>query len=191
MDNFFNKLENYNIFNYILPAIIFDIGCKIYINLTIIPTSNVVIAAFAYYFVGLVISRIGSLIIKPLLWKLKILNKEYSSKEADFYKAEEKDPKIKILFTDYNMYRNFISVFFLLLIVKIVTIVQKHVALNSTLAYTIIILLLLVLFILSYKKQLQYIYKRVNNMKKNSWVHHELFYINIFFITPFFISAML
>jgi len=168
MDNFFNKLENYNIFNYILPAIIFDIGCKIYINLTIIPTSNVVIAAFAYYFVGLVISRIGSLIIKPLLWKLKILNKEYSSKEADFYKAEEKDPKIKILFTDYNMYRNFISVFFLLLIVKIVTIVQKHVALNSTLAYTIIILLLLVLFILSYKKQLQYIYKRVNNMKKNS-----------------------
>ena len=91
MDNFFNKLENYNIFNYILPAIIFDIGCKIYINLTIIPTSNVVIAAFAYYFVGLVISRIGSLIIKPLLWKLKILNKEYSSKEVDFYKAEEKD----------------------------------------------------------------------------------------------------
>ena len=71
MDNFFNKLENYNIFNYILPAIIFDIGCKIYINLTIISTSNVVIAAFAYYFVGLVISRIGSLIIKPLLWKLK------------------------------------------------------------------------------------------------------------------------
>ena len=99
---------------------------------------------------------------------MKILNKEYSSKEVDFYKAEEKDPKIKILFTDYNMYRNFISVFFLLLIVKIVTIVREHVALNSTLAHTIIILLLLVLFILSYKKQLQYIYKRVNNMKKNS-----------------------
>lgn len=168
MEKFFDKLENYNIFNYILPAIIFDLGCKIYINLTFIPTNNIIITAFIYYFVGLVISRIGSLIVKPLLWKFKIMNKEYSSKEFDFYKAEEKDPKIKILFTDYNMYRNFISVFFLLIIVKIVTIVQEHVALNSTLAHTIIILLLLVLFIMSYKKQLQYIYKRVNNMKKNS-----------------------
>ena len=168
MENFFNKLENYNIFNYILPAIIFDIGCKIYINLTIIPTNNVVIAAFAYYFIGLVISRIGSLIVKPLLWKLNILNKEYSSKESDFYKAEEKDPKIKILFTDYNMYRNFISTFSLLIIVKLVTIIQEHVAFKSTFVHTIIILLLLVLFILSYKKQLQYIYKRVNNTKKNS-----------------------
>ncbi len=168
MENFFNKLENYNIFNYILPAIIFDIGCKIYISLTIIPTSNVVIAAFAYYFIGLVISRIGSLIVKPLLWKLNILNKEYSSKESDFYKAEEKDPKIKILFTDYNMYRNFISTFFLLIIVKLVTIIQEHIALNPTFVHTIIILLLLVLFILSYKKQLQYIYKRVNNMKRSS-----------------------
>lgn len=168
MENFFNKLENYNIFNYILPAIIFDIGCKIYINLTIIPTSNVVIAAFAYYFIGLVISRIGSLIVKPLLWKLNILNKEYSSKESDFYKAEEKDPKIKILFTDYNMYRNFISTFIILIFVKLVTIIQEHIALNSTFIHTIIILLLLVLFTLSYKKQLQYIYKRVNNTKKNS-----------------------
>ena len=168
MENFFNKLENYNIFNYILPAIIFDIGCKIYINLTIIPTNNVVIAAFAYYFIGLVISRIGSLIVKPLLWKLNILNKEYSSKESDFYKAEEKDPKIKILFTDYNMYRNFISTFSLLIIVKLVTIIQEHVAFKSTFVHTIIILLLLVLFILSYKKQLQYIYKRVNNMKRSS-----------------------
>lgn len=165
MENFFNKLENYNIFNYILPAIIFDIGCKIYINLTIIPTSNVVIAVFAYYFIGLIISRIGSLIVKPLLWKLKILNKEYSSKESDFYKAEKEDPKIKILFTDYNMYRNFISTFFLLIIVKLFTIIQQHIALNSTFVQTIIILLLLVLFILSYKKQLQYIYKRVNNTK--------------------------
>lgn len=165
MENFFNKLENYNIFNYILPAIIFDIGCRIYINLTIIPTDNLVIATFIYYFIGLVISRVGSLIIKPLLWKLRILNKDYVSKECDFYRAEEKDPKIKILFTNYNMYRNFISAFSLLIILKIATKIQKYFPLNSTFIFTSIIILLLVLFVMSYKKQLQYIYNRVNNTK--------------------------
>ena len=168
MEKFFDKLENYNIFNYILPAIIFDLGCKIYINLTLIPTNNIIITAFIYYFIGLVISRIGSLIVKPLLWKFKIMNKEYSSKEFDFYKAEGKDPKIKILFTDYNMYRNFISVFLLLLILKITSKMQEYISLNSTFIYTAIIILLLVLFVKSYKKQLQYIHKRVDNSKQKT-----------------------
>ena len=91
MEDFLNKLENYNILNYILPAIIFDVGCRYYINIELIPTDNIFISIFIYYFLGLVISRVGSLIIKPLLWKLKVLNKKDSSECVDFYKAEKKD----------------------------------------------------------------------------------------------------
>ena len=101
MEHFFNKLENYNILNYILPAIVFDVGCRYYINIKIVPTDNIFISIFIYYFIGLVIGRIGSLIIKPLLWNLKILNKKNSSENTDFYKAEDEDAKIKILFADY------------------------------------------------------------------------------------------
>ena len=148
MEQFFNKLENYNILNYILPAIVFDIGCRYYINIKIIPTDNIFISIFIYYFLGLVISRIGSLIIKPLLWKLKILNKKDRSERVDFYNAEEQDKKIKILFTDYNMYRNFIATFFLLLIAKSTYAVKTLLNINSTIVFTILFILLIILFII-------------------------------------------
>lgn len=165
MEYFFNKLENYNILNYILPAVVFDIECKYYINIELVPTDNIFISIFIYYFLGLVISRIGSLIIKPLLWKLKILNKKDSSKCADFYKAEEDDAKIQILFTDYNMYRNFIATFFLLLASKFAYAVKTWLNINSTIICTILFILLIVLFVISYKKQLGYIHSRIENTK--------------------------
>ena len=165
MEHFFNKLENYNILNYILPAVIFDVGCRYYINIALIPNDNIFISVFIYYFLGLVISRIGSLIIKPLLWKLKILNKKDSSNCADFYKAEETDAKIKILFTDYNMYRNFIATFFLLLIAKFAYAVKTWLNINSTIICTILFILLIILFVISYRKQLGYIHSRIENTK--------------------------
>mgnify|MGYP006994351433 CR=1 FL=1 len=48
MEDFLNKLENYNILNYILPAIIFDVGCRYYINIELIPTDNIFISIFIY-----------------------------------------------------------------------------------------------------------------------------------------------
>jgi len=163
MEHFLNKLENYNILNYILPAVVFDVSCRYYINIELIPNDNIFISIFIYYFLGLVISRIGSLIIKPLLWKLKILNKKDSSKCTDFYKAEETDAKIKILFTDYNMYRNFIATFFLLLIAKFAYAVKTWLNINSTIICTILFILLIILFVISYKKQLGYIHSRIEN----------------------------
>ena len=151
--------------NYILPAIIFDVGCRYYINIELIPTDNIFISIFIYYFLGLVISRVGSLIIKPLLWKLKVLNKKDSSECVDFYKAEKKDEKIKILFTDYNMYRNFIATFFLLLVSKFAYAVKNWLNINSTIICTILFIFLLVLFVISYKKQLGYIHSRIENTK--------------------------
>lgn len=165
MEHFLNKLENYNILNYILPAVVFDVGCKYYINIELVPTDNIFISIFIYYFLGLVISRIGSLCIKPLLWKLKILNKKDSSNCADFYKAEETDAKIKILFTDYNMYRNFISTFILLIVGKFAYAVKIWLNINSTIICTILFILLIILFVISYKKQLGYIHSRIENTK--------------------------
>lgn len=73
MEDFLNKLENYNILNYILPAIIFDVGCRYYINIELIPTDNIFISIFIYYFLGLVISRVGSLIYKTIIVEIKSL----------------------------------------------------------------------------------------------------------------------
>lgn len=174
MNEILKKIENYNILNYILPGIIFVVGFKYYINVTLIATDNLLISVFLYYFIGLVISRVGSIFVKPLLWKVRILKKKDSSSNTNFYEAEEKDSKIKILFADYNMYRNFIATFILLLVCKLMIGIKLWLKISSTICYTILFFLLIVLFILSYKKQLGYIHNRIdtisnkNKKEKNS-----------------------
>lgn len=168
MEQLFNKLENYNVLNYILPAIVFIECCKYYVGIDFNITNNIIIDIFMYYFIGLIISRISSLIVEPLLLKFRIINKKEISDKSDFYRAEKEDSKIKILFTDYNMYRNLITVFILLIILKLYKFLQKYILINSIFTSTMVFIFLLILFILSYRKQLKYIHSRVENVKKDS-----------------------
>ena len=72
MEKIIEKIEVYHFINYLLPGIIFgtiftEITQKNFFN------DNIILAIIEYYFVGLVLSRIGSIIIKPILEKLKII----------------------------------------------------------------------------------------------------------------------
>ena len=165
MEELIKKIENYKILNYILPGIIFGIFSKYYIGLDIIKNDNLIVSAFIYYFIGIIISRVGSLIVKPLLWKFKILKNNNSSNNKDFYKAENEDDKIKILFIDYNMYRNFIALFLSLLLIKPIIYLKRLLCINNTICFTILIILLIILFIQSYKQQMKYINQRIENCK--------------------------
>ena len=63
---------------------------------------------FIYYFIGLIINRIGSLFLEPLLRKLEIIKFADYSK---FLKAEENNNKIHTFVLVNNMDRSFVIVF--------------------------------------------------------------------------------
>ena len=73
MDTFLEKISSYNIFNYLLPGVIFTIFFQKITNLVIFQ-NNTILDAFLVYFIGLVINRVGSLCIEPILEKLKLIN---------------------------------------------------------------------------------------------------------------------
>jgi len=119
---------------------------------------NLIVDFFLYYFIGLVISRIGSLFVEPVLKKWSFLGfAEYSK----FVAASKKDPKIDVLSETNNMYRTLCSMFVLLILVKLYE--QTELSYPALQAWTIYIVaaLLLVLFLYSYRKQTSYIKKRV------------------------------
>jgi amino acid permease len=121
-----------------------------------------VVGVFVYYFVGLIVSRFGSLIIEPFLKKIKFLN---FSDYKDFLKASAKDGKIEILSEENNMYRTFIATFLLLGLVKLYYfIANKWTFLNENSDW-ILILLIIGMFLFSYRKQTNYITKRINSQK--------------------------
>ncbi len=159
MEKLLEKLTSYNLFNYLLPGIIFSILLEKTTNYSIIQ-ENIVVEAFLVYFIGLLISRISSLIIEPTLKKVKFVK---FADYKDFVLASENDNKIELLSESNNMYRVFISLFVVLIIVNI-----YEQLLQQTLGeYTnfVVTVLLLLLFLFSYRKQTNYITQRVEIYK--------------------------
>lgn len=157
MDSLLSLLNEYELFNNIFPGIIFLYFSNLQNYIPILDKIDIYKKLFLYYFIGLIIGRIGSLFLEPLFKKLEIIKFADYSK---FLKAEEKDSKIHMLVLVNNMYRSFCVVF----LFSFFWLIYKNDFLFSTLLpRLLIILFLFFLFVYSYKKQTEYIKKRVEN----------------------------
>lgn len=159
MKDILNKLSSYNIFNYLFPGIIFVVIAEIFTQYSFI-IDDIILGLFFYYFIGLVISRFGSIVIESLLKKLSIL--EFASYD-DFVSASKKDEKIEILSEVNNMYRTLCSAVTLLLLLKIYEYFEAKLPFLIDVNLYIILFLLLITFLFSYRKQTNYITKRIKS----------------------------
>jgi hypothetical protein len=151
------KLSSYNVFNYLLPGIVFAILAGDIIHYPIIQ-KDIVTGAFFYYFVGLVVSRFGSLIIEPLLkWLRFVKFADYK----DFVAASQKDAKLDVLSEVNNTYRTLASLISLLLLLKLYVKIEERFPRLNEWNWTVLALLLLVMFLFSYRKQTSYITRRI------------------------------
>lgn len=157
MKELLNKLSTYNIFNYLLPGVIFSLLTPLVTRYSFIQ-KDLIMGLFVYYFVGMTISRFGSLLLEPLFKLVSLVNfAEYK----DFVIACKKDDKIELLSEVNNSYRTMVSVFVLLIMLKIYEKVETAVPAIKAWEHIILIGLLLILFVISYIKQTNYVTKRV------------------------------
>lgn len=158
MKEIIDRLTSYNIFNYLLPGTIF-MGLGDTLTSYSLIQDNILIALFLYYFIGLIISRIGSLTLEPLL---KWINFVKFAPYEDFVKASKLDPKIEIFSEQNNMYRSLCMLSIALILLKIYDLAWGAGSLDNAAIIFIILVGLLVLFLLSYRKQTEkYVVKRV------------------------------
>ncbi len=127
-----------------------------YLNYTEI-LQNPILLLIVAYFIGVVISRFGSIVIAPCL--SLFLSKKHTYQE--YLCAEKSDAKIQSLVEDQNLYRSIIS----LLIISYFSI--KYLDIRSSYEwiqkyeYEIFFINLVILFILAYAKQSNFINGRV------------------------------
>lgn len=126
-------------------------------------TDNIWILAVILYFLGIINSRISSLIFEPLMKKLKIVN---CVSHADFTDAELKDTSGKLtqLSRMNNEYRSYISVFAIVLILKLIFLCSSVKDFVTDNVCWVILGLGVLLFLCSYKKQVSYITSRVSRL---------------------------
>ncbi|MBX2977434.1 MAG: hypothetical protein KF721_15010 [Ignavibacteriaceae bacterium] len=158
MKDLLEKLSSYNLFNNLFPGIIFVIATNKLTNYNF-AQDNLILGVFLYYFIGLVINRIGSLLIEPLLKKISFVKfVEYNK----YVIASQKDATIIILSEINNMYRTICALFVVIIILKVYEKFESIIIGLSNWRIEILILILLLLFLFSYRKQTKYIHERVN-----------------------------
>lgn len=115
MKDFLAKLSSYQIFNYLFPGILF-VGLAEQLTSYPFVHDNHLIGLPRYYFIGMLISRIGSLIVEPLLRGTKFVR---FADYKEYVAASPLDATIERLSEENNMYRTLCSLFIMLIFLKI------------------------------------------------------------------------
>lgn len=157
MSDFLGKLSSYNLLNYLFSGVLFVIFSDLFTSYSF-AKEDLVIGAFLYYFIGLVVSRIGSLIIDPVLkWTRFVSFADHS----DFVKASKTDPKLEILSEQNNVYRTLIAVFVSIILLKVIEILKLSFLCVERNEAGIFFVFILLLLLFGYRKQTNYITKRI------------------------------
>jgi len=162
MSEILTKISSYDLFNNLFPGTLFIVLAEKLLNIPLIQES-VLVGIFLYYFVGMIISRFGSLIIAPILKRIKLAKFE---DYKDYISASKLDDKIELLSQINNTYRTIISMLFLLLFLKLYLFVESYFQFLEDYRIIILLLTLIVMFVFSYKKQTKYITNRIKATKK-------------------------
>lgn len=158
MDNFFDKLSRYHLLTNLIPGVFFLCIVRM-LGIYDVCMSDWLLILFVGYFTGSVLSRVGSTVIEPWFKKWKIVR---YAPYNDFLEAEKKDVKIPELLGDNNMYRTFVALTLILIVLEICHIIPvMDEFLHTQWAVLTFLALLLLLYVVSYRKQTTYIRKRV------------------------------
>ncbi len=162
MERILEKISNYHLFNNLVPGVIFIITSD-YILETNIYNDNLLYLFFISYFIGIIISRFGSLVTANILYKF---TKEKGESYKNYIISCQKDDKIEVLMQDKNMYRNLCTMLILLLVLKLFSMLKVYFKINNDWMIIIILVILIILFAISFLKQNKYISSRIRANKK-------------------------
>ena len=158
MEKLIDKLTSYNLFTNLLPGVMYCLLSDKLLNTSLIQP-DIVIGVFFYYFCGMAISRVSSVIVEPLLKATKFVT---FSKYEHYLNAISKDPQIGTLLETNNTYRSIVALFACILLTGAWTAaVAKFPDFEAISGYAFVAIALL-LFLLAYRKQNNYIKSRID-----------------------------
>ena len=156
MESLLSKISAYHLISYALTGLIL---CAIYIEAHGKETNGHPILIFGtVYVVGLIVSRIGSIILERPLRKLGFIK---YAKYRDFVIAELKDPKVSGLAEQAAFYRTLSTGFLLLALISLFDGLPVKTAFFKGYQETGIYVLIMLLFAFSYRKQCDFVAQRV------------------------------
>lgn len=161
MEKIIEKISKYELFNNLLPGAVFIILYKYLTGLdSVIDNLNELEMIGLWYFIGLTVGRVGSLVVEPIL-KAGVGFVEYSK----YISAVKKDKFITELNLKNNVYRTLISTVICVSVCYFIHINDiNYICIDLKIVG---IILLGVLYVMAFIKQTNYIKDRVNKALEN------------------------
>lgn len=160
MDKIFEALNHYDIVTCLIPGMVF---CQLtdWIYGTRLIEGNSITLMIISYVLGIVVGRIGSVIIEPICEDTKIIVK------ADYErwrKAASQCEEVKTLTTKSTVYRSWIALMLIQIILLFIFPLSAFAADIGRCNLFFGQFIVFVLLILSYRKQIDYVRKRVDGV---------------------------
>jgi hypothetical protein len=172
MDKIIDKLTPYNLFNYLIPGVVFVIFLDRISEYHFIPKDSSLPELFfgivKFYFIGMIISRMGSLILECILTeKISFVKKFDRGLFAKVTSGEKKDTLVEVLYEVRNTYRTIASMFIILLVIKLIcwNYTEKD---FSSVKHVTTFILLSILFVYAFRKQDKHLSDRMETMRNQS-----------------------
>lgn len=159
------QISVYEFLNNIIPGTIYAVLTEKLTSFKI-QTGKVWTDVVLYYFIGVVIGRVGSLVVERFLkWRKKLIFFPHS----EYVEAEQKDKLVRELSTINNMYRTYTAVALCLVLTVGFSFIWALIKGSDWSKPTLIIvacIILMVVFAKSYIKQTGYVTSRVKTINK-------------------------
>lgn len=171
MENLVNSISKYQLAINLIPGYIFAILLQRYAHIVLLE-GDVLQDAFVSYFFGLIIGRIGSIVVERLMDRY---NKTYkhAPKYNDKVKAERIDPKIEILDRQCTIYRNCCAGCCCVIIGIFINCIFGDGSFYSSAKYILTFLILTILLVMAMDKQCNYVNKRIGMAISGKLNHRE------------------
>lgn len=143
------KISRYEIINNLIPGYVLYVILKQlgFLQLNIEETWLQIVVC---YILGLINSRFSSLIVEGMLRKMKFIEwRDY----AKYNETKAKRPFVATLQESANMYRAFASLFLISLLAGLYKLICENCSWMQSNGYWIVLVLLFLLYIFSYRKQ--------------------------------------
>lgn len=175
-----DRVFSYNIFNNLFPGILYCVLLKNIFDKNVL-SGNWLMDLVLCYFIGMIMSRIGSLIIEPFMKKFKLKDCSILNYAAytDYVKASMKESMLVTLSEVNNTYRTLLACFVSLIFYKLYFVLNKFFIVRwncyffQKFSNWLLLGFLTILFAGAYIKQTSYIRKRIEEVLKQSDMQEE------------------
>lgn len=162
MEDLAKKISQYQLFNFLLSGTIFAFLLSKTTSFNLI-FDNILLGLFVYYFIGFIISRVGSLTVEPLYKFLHFI--KFTSYDK-YLAASKKDAKIDTLSQENNTYRTLIAMLLIYIATYSLYLWLGEDFLKQSWVVLLLATLLVILLSFAYRKQTKYITRRIDASTK-------------------------